>query len=78
VNQFQFIADNATTVLQFVSLIASTYLSLKKVYDDARDTQNKARKETFAATWKAQLIEAGIPADKAEAIVSRFADNFFK
>lgn len=71
--EFHF-ATEATAVLSFVSLMASTFLALQKVY--AKVVPNKAISiDDVAEVWKAELIKAGISSRKATSIVSKFSGD---
>src|SRR5690348_8512032 len=64
--EFQFVGD-ATSILTFVSLLGTTFLTLQKCYDRVRQPEV----DTLRKSWKRELEKAGMSAKKAEAITDK-------
>jgi hypothetical protein len=67
--EFQFI-DTAKQVLEFVTLMVGTFEALRKLYRSFKKSKDVTE---LKAKWLVELRTAGLPADVADQVVTKFS-----
>lgn len=69
----EFGIGDAKTVVEFISLLVGTFKTIKELHKLFKN--DKKSKDTVVVIWTQQLVESGIPQDKAAAIASQFHEE---